>query len=706
MLLKSYEHVSRLNLQEVTLNEELEMPITIEWPDGIDTTNDGQLVITEYQNDDPGSGVWYQGIIEMDPLEEREETLENKKERKGIWEIIVNGLGEIFDFLLGLITMAVRMPLIGLANVAEYILTWILQIFSGTAVLDVVDIEDIFFNRVPLLDANIFRAIETAQNEGINAEITGSNVIYILHESILIWYYAFRNLAIIGMLISLIFLGIKMATSSIAEQKAKYKNMLIDWLVSFIIIFVIHYFIVIVLNANTFLLNIFENQVNNVIAINEDSIINTQGGLFEKVREMAYSIKLLEGWLGTFAYIILIWYTIKFSLKYLRRVFNIFILILLAPFIAISYAIDKIKDGKSQSLKKWMKELGFVVLLQSVHALIYTIFVSIVLIQINDVNFGNFAFLMVLLFVTFNFTDKAEELFKNIFNIKGDSVADTEKPIEDTTKSVMAKVTTASTLVKGYKAFGKGAVKVIGNMFNHPLKPYINNAKYGDALPDKKGKKSGGTQNDAKYDAQIQKEKEKTAKMEEELKAQRKEAMKSVKDTIGAFVGAIPTIAENPAVGITLLISGITGVKRSAKTISKYRTTAKMNAKPEMYSKVKALNERKNLEIQLHDQIETLFNNPESIIGRQFAEGATDEQIKTAQKAHKILTDKIRQKSQTLDGTIVSDAINQAILENKGKVDITTIERMKKLIEEGYAKKGKNVKVDTDSIIEARTSTS
>ena len=43
-----------------------------------------------------------------------------------------------------------------------------------------------------------------------------------------------------------LYVGIRMAISSVAEEKAKYKKMLVDWVVSLGLLFVLHYIMVFV----------------------------------------------------------------------------------------------------------------------------------------------------------------------------------------------------------------------------------------------------------------------------------------------------------------------------------------------------------------------------------------------------------------------------------------------------------------------------
>ena len=49
---------------------------------------------------------------------------------------------------------------------------------------------------------------------------------------------------------------------------------------------------------------------------------------------------------------------------------------MIAPLIALTYPIDKIKDGKAQAFSIWLREYIFNALLQPMHLLLYVIFVS------------------------------------------------------------------------------------------------------------------------------------------------------------------------------------------------------------------------------------------------------------------------------------------------------------------------------------------
>lgn len=75
-------------------------------------------------------------------------------------------------------------------------------------------------------------------------------------------------------------------------------------------------------------------------------------------------------------YVALITFTAVFAFRYVKRVIYIAFLTLIAPTVALTYPIDKIKDGKAQAWNMWFKEYVFNLLIQPFHLLIYTILVG------------------------------------------------------------------------------------------------------------------------------------------------------------------------------------------------------------------------------------------------------------------------------------------------------------------------------------------
>ena len=299
---------------------------------------------------------------------------------------------------------------------------------------DKLTIEKIVFNKVPILDVNLFNFGEAA---GLALE--DDSVIYIIRKNVANWYYTFRNITIVGLLIVLIYIGLRIALSTIGSDRAKYTKLFVNWLVSFIIVFFIHYYMLAVILVNESLVGIVKDAMDKdhkpqqveVLRLVEESNpdtgeteqvlrtvrmeVSTETSLYNAIFEKAYELKASQGIAGTIMYMFLVYYLLKFLFVYFKRLLTINILALISPLIAISYAVDKIKDGKSQALGTWMREFGENVLIQFVHALLYFIFVSIAF----DLVFNTDLVGAIVGFVFLNFMLKAENLLFRMFKFGG-----------------------------------------------------------------------------------------------------------------------------------------------------------------------------------------------------------------------------------------------------------------------------------------------
>ena len=95
--------------------------------------------------------------------------------------------------------------------------------------------EAIFENEVPALDANFINPTkwgDKVQND--------RSIAIQLQKTISSWYNALRNLVIVGLLSILVYVGIRMMITSVASDKAKYKQMFMDWLIALCLVFFLH----------------------------------------------------------------------------------------------------------------------------------------------------------------------------------------------------------------------------------------------------------------------------------------------------------------------------------------------------------------------------------------------------------------------------------------------------------------------------------
>ena len=373
---------------------------------------------------------------------------------RSIWEKLLNALGEIANYLLGIMTLGVRGVIVGWIEIMEIILTAILGVeidiagFFSDAIAgmdsysqQIVNVEKIIFNRVPILNANIFandeetvedekstetenEELEAEEKKAEQAQKNGNQIVQVIKESIAKWYYVMRLIVIAFMLLLLIFIGIKMAISTIASEKAVYKQMLIDWIAGMIIVFSIHYIMIVILTINDDIVKALEPLAREPADIVEEyqygdkSKLQTSSEmettLYESARTRAYSLKLTDGFTGMVIYAVLVYYAWKFALIYFRRVINIVMLTLTAPAVAGSYAFNKVLTGKQKIFSTWLSEYVMNVIIQIVHTVIYVSFVSTAL-TLSLVSLSG----TILAFVLLNFMTKADKLIRKLFKLSG-----------------------------------------------------------------------------------------------------------------------------------------------------------------------------------------------------------------------------------------------------------------------------------------------
>ena len=175
-----------------------------------------------------------------------------------------------------------------------------------------------------------------------------SSIAQDIKDSVAKWYYTVRNIALVIMMPVLVYIGIRMMLTSVSNEKAKYKNMLTDWIIAICLIFVMQYIM-------SFSMNIVETITDLVSKANERkqyaSIIYDEDNKIEKAlkEEELWDDELKDDdgnivwpsnnimglirtqaaevesgsivYLGyTMACWILVWYTIFFLFTYIKRI--------------------------------------------------------------------------------------------------------------------------------------------------------------------------------------------------------------------------------------------------------------------------------------------------------------------------------------------------------------------------------------------------
>lgn len=294
----------------------------------------------------------------------------------------------------------------------------------------------IFSGRLPSLDVNFFRDdIPEIKDEP-------KSIVAHLRGVVSSWYVALRNLAVVGLLSVLIYLGIRMIITSSNAEKAKYKQSIVDWLVAMCLVFFLHYIMAFTLTMTEAITNMISNDDinNNEVYVgilssapeqkpdNNSNILTKeeaeeQNYISSINQEESFATTLMgaariqceyqdggKKWGYLILYVALTIYTIMFTFTYLKRLINMIFLTIIAPLVALTYPLDKAGDSKAQAFSFWIKEYIYNALIQPVHLLLYTVLVTSAL-SLAATN-------MLYAIVALAFILPAEKILKQMFNFR------------------------------------------------------------------------------------------------------------------------------------------------------------------------------------------------------------------------------------------------------------------------------------------------
>lgn len=130
-------------------------------------------------------------------------------------------------------------PIGGFVYIIGNIIEWLLSSLSSAATgMNTMPWADmILYNSVAMLDVNFINPNENSLINGMQGIIQKT-------------YFTIFSLAISFFGIAVVIMAIKLAVSSIAEEKAKYKSAITSWLMAVILLFTMHYFMAFVFYLN------------------------------------------------------------------------------------------------------------------------------------------------------------------------------------------------------------------------------------------------------------------------------------------------------------------------------------------------------------------------------------------------------------------------------------------------------------------------
>lgn len=245
--------------------------------------------------------------------------------------------------------------IIALPWLVNNILTMLVNSVQTTTVEGNFLIQNVVFGKYELFDIDF-----------MNFNSNSTKTMDELKKSVATWYYALRNIAIIASVIILIYIGIRMAISTTAEDKTKYKKMFVNWTTSFILIFIMHYIFIILIEIQSMILELLK------------PIASERGFENEIINDTWNSFQSAKGWGAleyAMIYFVFVYYQIKFFLAYFKRFLSVGFLLVISPLVTVSYSIDAAGDGKAQAFKAWLTNMVYNVFIQAIHATVYAIFI-------------------------------------------------------------------------------------------------------------------------------------------------------------------------------------------------------------------------------------------------------------------------------------------------------------------------------------------
>lgn len=185
---------------------------------------------------------------------------------------VVNWFQGFFSFILGFGTGPLSKALALLVNlfnglmlVLLYLVFFSSGIISNPLLFPTPD--NLIYNRIAFFDPNF-----------INPTTVDNAPVQILKTTIQNLYYSMFTIAITIFIIAAMVIGIKLALSSIASEKAQYKEALKNWVLGIVLLFTVHFLMAGVFKINEVIVETAYKTINNSLSFQVDVGKATLGG--------------------------------------------------------------------------------------------------------------------------------------------------------------------------------------------------------------------------------------------------------------------------------------------------------------------------------------------------------------------------------------------------------------------------------------------
>ena len=410
----------------------------------------------------------------------------------------------IMDIAIGVMLRPISWLILVIAVIIFIIMTVIFGGLGGNFIPPLPDV--LVFNKVPFFDVNFI----SPYIEKIDDKYTASSsFVSWISDLIGNFYYTMFVLAGAIFAITAMIIGIKLALSTIATEKAHYKQALMMWVKGIAVLFTAHFLILSIFTLNENIVSQISSSVKDEVSYEVDligsfpegkvlkGVLNTVDNFFGS-ESSKFATLNLEGMMGLIALIfvnaiggdiiyaiaalVLMGVSFKFIIFYIKRLFYAIILGIIAPIIVAIDILKKSIFSSSGIFNKWLTSFAGVVFTQTVQA--FALFALLkVISQMNNgdnltLSAGTTKELItaIILLAGLLGIDKIEKLIKTTFGIPDSPVGGLAEASNTGRNIIQGTMGAARTLAPGAKIVN-GKVSKLSNRFKKGASGLVNRFK-------------------------------------------------------------------------------------------------------------------------------------------------------------------------------------------------------------------------------------
>ena len=285
-------------------------------------------------------------------------------------QILINGLVSLVgNIASGTIGRLIATLITALSGIGFLLLYFVWTLCGGT-VFNLPFPDRIVFNHMSFFDPNFINP-----TENLTAVAQKTNIMYFIGDVTSSLYFTFFIIAGLIMIVAAMIIGIRLAISSIAIEKAQYKELLNKWLIGIVVLFCLHFFILGVFTLNEQICEIADNISGDCTFTFDISGINIGTQVVSSIKGFFTGVGSLlsgEGWnpdtslpielqgytgiivyllfsvilngdiISSIALLALVGQTINLIFQYIKRFIFVIFLAIIAPLVV---AVDIIKKA-------------------------------------------------------------------------------------------------------------------------------------------------------------------------------------------------------------------------------------------------------------------------------------------------------------------------------------------------------------------------